>query len=89
MALTPGDVFISPIDLNREFGQIQEPHTPTLRYATPVFTTGGARAGVVILNLYAELLPQYARGETLTLTDEAVFFCSTLTRILNGAARQI
>ena len=74
MALPSGDVFISPIDLNREFGQIQEPQTPTLRYSTPVFATDGSRAGMVILNLYAELLLQFAQGETLTLTDDAGYF---------------
>ncbi len=74
MALPAGAVFISPIDLNREFGQIQEPHTPTLRYATPVFDDDGTRSGIVILNLFAEPLLQFARGETLALTDEAGFF---------------
>ena len=74
MALPADAVFISPIDLNREFGKIQEPHTPTLRYATPVFDDDGVRAGIVILNLFAEPLLQFARGETLALSDEAGYF---------------
>jgi hypothetical protein len=28
LALPPGEVFISPIDLNRERGELQIPHTP-------------------------------------------------------------
>lgn len=74
MRLPPGAVFISPIDLNREFGQIQEPYVPTLRYATPLFTALGDRAGLVILNINAERLLQFAQDETLTLTDDAGYF---------------
>jgi signal transduction histidine kinase len=74
MALPPGVVYISAIDLNREFGKIQEPHTPTLRYATPVFTADSVRVGIVILNLYAAPLLQYAQVDTLSLTDEAGYF---------------
>ncbi len=74
MALPLGAVFVSPIDLNREFGQIQEPRTPTLRYATPVFTNEGSRAGIVILNLYAVPLLQYAEGDTLALLDASGYF---------------
>ncbi len=69
--LPSGTVYVSPIDLNREYGRIQEPHTPTIRYATPVFTAGGARAGIVVLNLYAAPVLLSARGDTLSLLDDA------------------
>lgn len=74
MTMPLAGVYISPIDLNREFSQIQQPHTPTIRYATPVFAADGRRVGIVILNLYAEPLLQYARGEKLALTDGEGYF---------------
>ncbi|VAW35536.1 hypothetical protein MNBD_CHLOROFLEXI01-3443 [hydrothermal vent metagenome] len=74
MALPLGAVFISPIDLNREFGQIQQPHTPTLRYATAVVAADGTPAGIVIFNINAERLLQFVRGDTLSLTDDAGYF---------------
>lgn len=74
MRLPPGEIFISPIDLNREFGQIQEPYVPTLRYATPLFTAQGARGGLVIFNINADRLLQFVQDKTLTLTDDAGYF---------------
>jgi len=76
MALPAGGVHVSPVDLNREFGVIQVPHTPTIRYATPVFHPDGSRAGLVILNLYAEPFLRFARSAAggdafLVLVDES------------------
>ncbi len=79
MALLAGDVYMSQIDLNREFGVIQTPHTPTIRYATPVFHPDGSRAGLVILNLYAEPFLRFARSDAggdafLVLVDESGYY---------------
>ncbi len=63
MQLAAGQVYISPADLNRDFGVIQVPHVPTIRYATPVFHPNGSRAGIVILNLYAEPFLRFARAD--------------------------
>jgi signal transduction histidine kinase len=74
MALPPTAIFISPIDLNREFGQIQQPYIPTVRYATPLLAADGSPAGIVILNINAERLLQFARDDTLSLTDDDGYF---------------
>jgi len=54
MALKKGDVFVSPLDLNREHGAIETPFKPVLRYATPVFDAYGKARGIVITNIFAE-----------------------------------
>ncbi len=79
MQLAAGQVYISPVDLNREFGVIQAPHVPTIRYATPVFHPDGSRAGIVILNLYAELFLRFARVDAesdalLALADHSGWY---------------
>jgi PAS domain S-box-containing protein len=48
--LPPQEVYISPITLNREFGEISEPHTATLRIAVPVYNSQGNIFGLVIIN---------------------------------------
>ncbi|MCP4429272.1 MAG: GAF domain-containing protein [Chloroflexi bacterium] len=48
-----GEVYISPLDLNVEGGQIQIPHKPMLRYATPVQFNGQTQ-GVIVANVLAE-----------------------------------
>ncbi len=57
VALAPGEVFVSNINLNRENGRIQEPHVPVVRAATPIVDEStGEPFGVVVLNLHASLL---------------------------------
>ncbi len=52
--LSGGQVFVSPLDLNREYGEIEVPHIPVIRYATPVFDVQGNRRGIVVTNIFAD-----------------------------------
>jgi PAS domain S-box-containing protein len=56
MRLTPGQVFISPLDLNVEHGQVEIPYNPMLRLATPVQDVNGQPRGVLIINVAANRL---------------------------------
>ena len=56
MQLNKDDVYFSEMDLNREHGQIQLPHTPVLRIATPVFDDGGNRRGMLVMNILGKQL---------------------------------
>lgn len=49
----PGSIYVSPVELNQEFGRVEEPHIPVLRLATPVIDAAGQRRGLVILNIDA------------------------------------
>lgn len=48
--LASGQVYVSDINLNRERGKIQIPHVRMLRVATPIFSSDGARAGIIVIN---------------------------------------
>jgi PAS domain S-box-containing protein len=54
MKLNPGDVFISPLDLNVEQGKVEYPLKPTIRMATPVADHAGVRLGILIFNYSAQ-----------------------------------
>ncbi|WP_169336950.1 sensor domain-containing diguanylate cyclase [Amphritea japonica] len=57
--LNPGEIYISPMDLNIEKGRIELPFKPIVRTATPVSDSLGNKQGIVIINLNAsELLKQ-------------------------------
>ncbi|MGD8885982.1 MAG: PAS domain S-box protein, partial [Gammaproteobacteria bacterium] len=56
LKLAPGEVFVSPLDLNVEHGKVEQPYRPTLRVATTVFDSSGNLAGVVVLNYMARLV---------------------------------
>ncbi len=48
--LQAGQIYVSRLDLNIEHGQVVEPHEPTLRIGTPVFSDDGRRLGMVVIN---------------------------------------
>jgi len=61
--LDRNEVFVSPLDLNVEGGQIEQPLKPMIRLGTPVFDPGGRKRGIVLLN--------YLAGQLLQRFDEA------------------
>ena len=59
MKLAAGQVHVSPIDLNKEFGRIETPPVPVVRVATPLFLPDGERFGILIITL--DLRPLFRR----------------------------
>ncbi|MCJ2165933.1 MULTISPECIES: diguanylate cyclase [unclassified Pseudodesulfovibrio] len=55
-ALGDRDIFISPLDLNIENGQVEHPLTPMMRFGTPVFDSAGNKRGIVLINYTAKTL---------------------------------
>lgn len=49
-------IYISPLDLNMEHGQIEVPFKPMLRLASPIFDSEGRKRGIVIINYLASYL---------------------------------
>lgn len=56
MRRRPGELYVSPLDLNVEFGVVEKPERPVIRVATPIGTGTGGNEGVLIINLYADFL---------------------------------
>ena len=48
--MSPGDVYLSGVTLNREFGKLSQPHTPVMRAATPVFFDHKL-FGILVINM--------------------------------------
>ena len=46
-----GEVYLSPINLNKEHGSVEYPFRPTLRAATPLYSDEGRVIAVVVINL--------------------------------------
>lgn len=83
MQLSAGQLYVSPLDLNREFGRIEKPYRPVIRLATPVYhparDADGRRAGIVVLNVLAEpILAAVYRAshgnERVALADENGYY---------------
>ncbi len=56
IVLGPGEVYVSPMDLNMEHGKISFPLKPVIRFATPVFDRSGQKQGMVVISYRAETL---------------------------------
>ncbi|MDX1755647.1 MAG: EAL domain-containing protein [Marinobacter sp.] len=56
LALAPGEIYLSPLDLNVERGEIERPFRPMLRVATPLYGQHERPQGVLVLNYSAEHL---------------------------------
>ncbi len=50
LGLNPGEVFVSEFDLNQEFGAIEEPLLPVVRFVTPVTDESGTTQYLLIIN---------------------------------------
>lgn len=91
-----GQVYISPIDLNREDGELEDPVRPTIRFATPVFAVGNRLVGVLILNVDASaFLNQIKEASTdngiqFTLVDDHGYYLANSDTDLEwGSARDL
>ncbi len=76
MQLPQFGIYASPLDLNREQGEIEEPYKPVMRYATPVFDAHDQRQGVVIINVYAEqfLRQPHTSSGRLIMADQDGYY---------------
>ncbi len=62
LPLQPGELYLSPLDLNVEHGQVERPFKPTLRLSTRTFDARGQAHGIVVLNYLAEGLLERLRN---------------------------
>jgi methyl-accepting chemotaxis protein len=62
--LKENTVYVSPLDLNQEWGKIEVPFRPVIRYAVPVFDKKGANKGIVITNVDARQILQRLQSST-------------------------
>lgn len=81
-----GQVYISPVDLNREDGALEQPLRPTIRFATPIFAVGNRLVGVLILNVDANAflnqitLASEKGGVQFSMVDKHGYFLATADR---------
>ena len=74
--LQKNKVYLSEINLNREYGKVIFPHIPVLRAATPIYTQSGDLFGLVVINMdlskeFQRLYQKhYKLGHTLYLTND-------------------
>ncbi|MEO5583455.1 MAG: ATP-binding protein, partial [Saprospiraceae bacterium] len=76
--LRKGSIYFSEIDLNKEFGKVEIPYTPTLRVASPLYI-GNTLYGIIIINtdlrnLFDELKRSVSQKEALFIFNSNAYF---------------
>jgi PAS domain S-box-containing protein len=56
LGLSPGQIYVSPLDLNIEQGAVDQPPKPVIRFAVPVADERGQIRGMVVLNYLGQRL---------------------------------
>jgi len=57
-SLHDNQIYISPMDLNRENGKVVHPLDPSIRLITPVFDARGQKRGLLVLNVLVDSMMQ-------------------------------
>ena len=89
-----GELYVSPMDLNIEFGKVEKPERPVIRVATPIGTGTGNNEGILIINLHADFLLEQiqqmaaARAGTAYLFDRSGHFLTRTAGEEAGFAMQ-
>jgi len=71
LSLTSG-LYISQFDLNEEFGKIEKPHKPVIRFATPVYNENYSKIGLIVLNYKGNRLLEHIRN--ISKSDKLHYF---------------
>jgi len=80
-----GQLYVSPLDLNREQGQLEKPYVPVLRYARPIYGANNVKYGIAVINIYAdsffsfiENINKSSKGEYSLISAEGFYFYNAL-----------
>lgn len=69
VGLGRGEVYISPLDLNIEQGNLEIPHKPVMRFAIPVFSGDGDKRGILVLNYLGNRLLMGFKRAAANISD--------------------
>ena len=69
--LRANEIYVSPIELNEEYGVVETPHVPTLRVAAPVFAPDGKPFGIVVINV--DMRPAFDRIRSSASQGEQIY----------------
>ncbi len=62
IGLKYGEIYLSPINLNRENGTIEKPYKPVIRAVGPIFNGDRKKIGVVVINFKMERILNHLRS---------------------------
>ena len=87
LSLDPGQVYISPFDLNVEHGVVEQPIKPMIRIGMPVFDNAGRKRGAIVANYLGRRLLE-AMSEFSSRPDGGLWLLNSDGYWLKGPRRE-
>ncbi len=84
-SLPKGEIFVSPLDLNIEHGEVEKPLKPIIRFGTPIFDKTDNKRGIVMFNYLAEDLIRDIEQLTQLLPGQCMMLNSGGYWLINNA----
>ncbi len=75
-SLNKGEIFVSPLDLNIEHGEIEKPLKPMIRFGSPILDKKGQKRGIVIFNYLAANLIEEIKDLTKSSSSQCMLLNS-------------
>ncbi len=72
--LKKGEFYISKMNLNMEFGKIEKPYIPVVRYSTPMIDENNELIGIFVVNLYADKILKIIEQRMKKQSDRGVSY---------------
>ncbi len=89
MALDIGTLFVSPFNLNREFGKIEFPYQPTIRFSMPIIDHHGQRKGIIVVNMIGnKILDKISEHDNVLSEDDFLLLNNRGYYIYHADARK-
>ncbi|MBO6532944.1 MAG: cache domain-containing protein [Muricauda sp.] len=78
LALERGQVYVSPIELNKENGVIEVPHRPVLRGVTQIFDGNDVQVGLAVVNFNMDNIFSFMKSR---ITEDNFFLLDWISRV--------
>ncbi len=72
--LKKGEIYVSELNLNLEYGKISKPYIPVIRFATPIVNNNGKTVGIFIINAYANKILNTLQKATLSHKEKHISY---------------
>ncbi|MFB2768930.1 methyl-accepting chemotaxis protein [Pelatocladus sp. BLCC-F211] len=74
MKLSSNNIYVSPVNLNQENGEIKKPYQPTISYSIPILNSSGQKKGMIVANIFAEkFIKDFKEGDNQRGNAENIY----------------
>ncbi len=82
--LSPNNIYVSPVVLNQENGEIEKPYKPNIIYSVPILNSSGQKKGIIVANVFADkFIKAFKEGDSQRGNDGNIIYQNQEKFIVN------